>query len=93
MAQLAPKSLTLSQCDRQELEKLLNQRSTAQQVALRAKIILLADKGSNNREIGRALNISRYMARRWRNRWLELSESCVPVIERLKDSERSGTPA
>lgn len=93
MAQLAPKSLTLSQCDRQELEKLLSQRSTAQQVALRAKIILLADKGSNNREIGRALNISRYMARRWRNRWLELSESCVPVIERLKDSERSGTPA
>lgn len=59
----APKSLTLSLCDRQELEKLLNKRSTAQQVALRAKIILLADKGSNNREIGRALNISRYMAR------------------------------
>ncbi|NEU73402.1 hypothetical protein PI95_012700 [Hassallia byssoidea VB512170] len=35
-------------------------------MALRAKIILLADKGSNNREIGRELNISRYMARRWR---------------------------
>ena len=63
MAQLAPKSLTLSLCDRQELEKLLNQRSTPQQIALRAHIILLADKGFNNRGIGRELNISRYMAR------------------------------
>ncbi len=71
VAQLAPKSLTLNECDREELEKLLNRRSTSQQIAQRAKIILLADKGSNNREIGRELNISRYMARRWRNRWLE----------------------
>ena len=93
MARLAPKSLNLIECDRQELEKLLNRHSAPQQIALRAKIILLADKGCNNREIGRELNISRYMARRWRNRWLELTELCVPVIERLKDNERSGTPA
>lgn len=93
MGQLAPKSLTLSECDREELEKLLNRRSTPQQIALRAKIILLADKGSNNRDIGRELNISRYMARRWRNRWLELSEQAIPVIERLQDGERSGVPA
>ncbi len=81
------------QAGREELEKLLNRRSTPQQIALRAKIILLADKGSNNRDIGRALNISRYMARRWRNRWLELSERAIPVIERLQDGERSGVPA
>ena len=93
MGQLAPKSLTLSECDRLELEKLLNRRNTPQQIALRAKIILLADKGNNNREIGWELNISRFMARRWRNRWLELSERSTPVIERLHDSERSGTPA
>ena len=93
MAQLAPKSLTLSQCEREELEKLLNRRSTPQQIVLRAKIILLADEGSNNREIGRELNISRDMARRWRNRWLELRERSLPVIERLQDGERSGVPA
>ncbi|MEM6754654.1 MAG: helix-turn-helix domain-containing protein [Cyanobacteria bacterium P01_C01_bin.38] len=93
MARLAPKSLSLTLSDRQELEKLINRCNTPQQVALRAKIILLANEGSNNREIGRELNVSRYMARRWRNRWLELSERSVPVIERLKDSERSGTPA
>ena len=70
MAPLAPKSLTLSECERQELEKLLNGRSTPQLLALRAKIILLAALGHNNREIGRELNVSRFMARRWRNRWL-----------------------
>ena len=93
MASLAPKSLTLSECERQDLEKLLNRRSTAQQIALRAQIILLADQGNNNREIGRELNVSRFMARRWRNRWRELRERSIPVIERLKDQERSGTPA
>jgi len=30
---------------------------------------------------------------RWRNRWLELSERELPVIERLQDEERSGAPA
>ncbi|MGK7875757.1 MAG: helix-turn-helix domain-containing protein [Xenococcaceae cyanobacterium] len=93
MAPLAPKSLTLSECERQELEKLLNRRSTPQQIALRAKIILLADQGNNNREIGRELNVSRFMGSRWRNRWLELSERSIPIRERLKDQERSGTPA
>lgn len=93
MARLAPKSLTLREGEREELEKLLNRHSTAQQIALRAKIILLAAQGKNNREIGRQLNISRFMARRWRNRWLELSKRSIPVRERLQDKERSGTPA
>lgn len=93
MARLAPKFLTLTEGERSELEKWLNRRSIPQQIALRAKIILLADKGNNNREIGRELNISRFMARRWRNRWLELSERSIPVIERLQDEERSGKPA
>ncbi|MGI8501834.1 MAG: helix-turn-helix domain-containing protein, partial [Hassallia sp.] len=75
------------------LEKLLNRHSTPEQIALRAKIILMADKGNNNREIGRELNISRFMARRWRLRWLDISERKLPVIERLQDKERSGVPA
>lgn len=57
------------------------------------QIILLADEGKNNREIGRLLNISRFMARRWQLRWLELSERSLPVVERLQNGERSGTPA
>lgn len=51
---------------------------------------MLADKGQNHREIARHLNISRDMARLWRNRWLELSVKNIPVVERLADAPRPG---
>ena len=54
---------------------------------------MLADEGQNHREIARALNISRDMARLWRNRWVELSQKDIPVAERLADAERPGGPA
>ena len=38
------------------------------------------------------LNISRDMARVWRNRWLELSEKNMSVVERLTDAPRPGGP-
>ena len=59
---------------------------------MRASIILLADEGQNHREIACALNISRDMARLWRNRWLELSVKNIPAFERLADAERPGGP-
>ena len=93
MAQLAPKTLKLRECERNELQQLVNRHNTPQQIALRARIILLADEDKNNRDIARALNISRDMARTWRNRWLELTARELPVVERLLDSERSGAPA
>lgn len=89
----APKALQLDKSERQQLQQLVNRHSTPQQIALRACIILLADEGRNHREIGRELNISRDMARAWRDRWLTLSEKDVGVAERLQDAERSGAPA
>lgn len=77
----------VSNCNRR-----VNRHSTAQQIALRASIILLADEGQNHREIARVLNISRDMARLWRNRWRELRAKDVPVVERLADAERPGGP-
>jgi len=70
---------------------LVNRYSTSQQIATRARIILLAD-GQNHRQIARELDISRDMARTWRHRWLELQERELPPSERLQD-ERSGAPA
>ncbi len=63
MPRLAPKPVELDNEDRQELEKILARHSTSQQVAKRAKIILLASQGKNNRTIARELDISRKMAR------------------------------
>ena len=71
----------------------MRRHSTPQQIALRAEIILLADLGHNHREIARILNISRDMARLWRERWLASSKKEIPVVERLQDAERPGAPA
>ena len=92
MARLAPAPLRLSDPEREDLYTLLNRHSTAQQIALRGRIILLADEGKNHREIARALNISRDMARLWRHRWLALAPTEMPVADRLADAERPGGP-
>jgi putative transposase len=91
MPKSAPKSVHLIEDERKQLQQLVNRHTTPQQISLRASIILLADDGLNNREIGRTLKISRDMARMWRERWLESSN--IPVLERLQDLERSGAPA
>jgi len=88
-----PKPLQLDEMERQQLQQIVNRHSTPQQIALRAEIILLADFGHNHREIARSLNISRDMARLWRERWLASSEKDIPVVERLQDAERRGAPA
>ena len=63
MPKLAPTPLQLSETQREQLQQLVNRHSTPQQIALRARIILLADEGGNHREIARHLKISRDMAR------------------------------
>jgi putative transposase len=93
MARLAPKPLHLTDFEREQLTQIVNRHSTPQQIAFRASIILLADQGQNHQQIATSLNISRDMARLWRNRWLALSPQQKTVLERLSDAERSGTPA
>lgn len=90
---LAPKPLKLAADEREQLQQLVKGHNTAQQLALRARIILLADEGKNHREIARALQISHQMARLWRTRWLATQSSERSVVERLQDEERSGVPA
>jgi putative transposase len=89
---LAPKPVKLENDEEQELEKILARYSTSQQIAKRAKIILMASQGKNHRQIARELSISREMARLWRERWLTLKQEEVPVQERLWDAERPGVP-
>ena len=93
MARLTPKILNLSDGDRHELQQLINRHNTPQQIALRAKIILMASVGQNHREIGRSLNINRQMARLWRNRWLETEGKELSIFQKLQDAERVGAPA
>lgn len=84
--------MQLTQVEQQQLQQLVNRHNTPQQIALRAKIILLASNGQNHSQIARALKMSRDLARLWRNRWLELSVKNIPVVERLADAQRPGGP-
>ena len=93
MPRLAPKPLKLATDEREQLQQLIKGHNTAQQLALRARIIVLADEGKNHREIARSLQISHQMARLWRARWLTEQSRAMSVVERLQDEERSGAPA
>lgn len=92
VARLAPKILNLSDSGREQLQKLINRHNTPQQIAIRAKIILMASEGQNHRQIARNLDINRQMARLWRNRWLESEGKELSIVQRLQDQERVGTP-
>ena len=93
MARLAATPITLSETEQTELEYLVRRRSTPQQIALRAKIILKAGQGKGHGDIARELEISKEMSRRWRGRWLELSQRPGAVEDRLQDAPRPGAPA
>ena len=90
-----PPKIELTAAQRQGLEELVRRHLTPQQIALRARIILIADEGENNSQIARQLGISLDMVRLWRNRWLGLqpvSLEDLSVEDRLYDAPRPGAP-
>jgi putative transposase len=82
--------------ERAELERLVRRHTTGQQLAERARIVLLLAKGLNNSEVARAVAVDVDTVRKWRTRWRQVR--AVPLAEvnvaaRLADAPRSGTPA
>jgi putative transposase len=82
--------LVLSEVEREELDRLVRAHSTPQQLALRARIILLAADGIGNRDSARRLGITVQTVRCWRRRWS--GEPDLALAERLADAPRPGTP-
>jgi putative transposase len=90
-----PSAINLNDVERQELELLVRRYTTGQQKVIRARIVLLAAMGKNNREIANELEVSLDTARLWRQRWLDLqplSFDDLSVEERLNDLPRPGAP-
>jgi len=90
-----PPVVTLTAVERAELEALVRAHQTAQQVALRARMLLAAADGGNNAQIARRLGLEADTVRLWRTRWLGLG--AIPlaelgVAERLADAPRPGGP-
>ena len=91
-----PPRISLTEAERQGLKKISQRYSTSQQLALRARIILLAAEGKNQAEIAKELKVSLDMARLWRQRWLALQPIALKDLsweERLEDLPRPGAPA
>jgi putative transposase len=90
-----PPAITLTEVERQELQRLIKRHTTPQQIALRARLILAAADGLNNAQVAHQEAVSVDTARHWRTRWLEWRSVALlelSVKERLADAPRSGKP-
>ena len=88
-----PDPLSLTEVERNALERLVRRPSTSQQLALRGRIILEANASKNNSQIARELGVSVETVRAWRKRWLALQPVALAdlsVQERLSDVPRPG---
>lgn len=83
--------IILTDTERCELERLVSAHSTSQQMALRARMILLASDGRGVCETATALGVWRKGVSRQRARWL--AQANEPIAVRLSDAPRSGAPA
>ena len=78
--------VVLSAEEREALELLTRRRSTAQALALRARIVLACAEGLSNSEVARLVGASRPTVTTWRSRFL------VDRVDGLFDEPRPGRP-
>src|SRR6266699_6565701 len=79
-------ALELSENEREELRSLAARRSTAQALALRARIVLACAAGRQNKEVAARLQVDRATVGKWRRRFVEHR------LDGLRDEPRSGAP-
>jgi putative transposase len=82
--------------ERAGLERLVRRHTTGQQLAERARIVLLAADGLSNSEVARTIGVHLDTVRKWRRRWCAVravAEAEVSLTARLADGPRTGTPA
>lgn len=88
--------VVLKQEERAALLRLTRRHSSAQQLVLRARVVLEASEGKSNAAIARELSTSVETVRVWRGRWVaqqEIEPTDRAVEERLADAPRPGAPA
>src|SRR4051794_18012066 len=79
-------AVKLSDDERAQLEAWTRRRTSAQALALRARIVLLAAEGLKNTEIAERLEVTRPVVTKWRNRFAEHR------LDGLSDEPRPGQP-
>ena len=78
--------LVLTATERAELERLVRRRKTAQDLALRARIVLRCAGGATNQAVAGEVGACAHTVGKWRERFAEHR------LEGLRDAPRSGAP-
>lgn len=79
--------LELSEAERDQLARWIRRRKSAQDLALRSRIVLECATGASNSEVSRRLQVSLPTVRKWRGRFLGKR------LDGLVDEPRPGRPA
>lgn len=79
-------ALEISEAERGELTSLASRRTTAQALALRARIVLRCAEGAQNKDVAAHLGVCENTVGKWRRRFAEYR------LDGLRDEPRSGTP-
>lgn len=86
MPRKSPYSLSITLKERRELEKVARQYTSPYYIVVRAKIVLMAAQGLENKEIGERLDLPRQIVSKWRKRFFE------ERLDGLFDRPRRGRP-
>jgi putative transposase len=88
-----PPQIVLSEEERLALKSLVRAQKTAQALARRARVVLLAELGYSNMDIARLVPMDEEAVGLWRRRWAGFAAvplETMSVVERLADAPRPG---
>ena len=86
MPQNSPFSVNLSAAEEHRLQRIARQYTSSYCDVMRAKVVLLAAQGLQNKQIGQRLDLARQIVSKWRKRFFE------ERLAGLEDRPRRGRP-
>ncbi len=87
MPRSSPFPIVLSPTEESELVQIARKYTSSYYYVIRAKIILMAAQGLDNKTIGEKLSLPRQIVSKWRKRFFEQR------LEGLEDRSRPGRPS
>ena len=86
MPRQSPYKIVLTQDERESLEAISRKYTSAYRDVIRAKIVLLAAEGLENKQIGERLDVHRQIVSKWRKRFFQ------ERVAGLEERSRRGRP-
>lgn len=87
MPKKSPFTILLTNYEKQKLEQLTTKYTSPYYIVVRAKLVLMAAQGIDNKTIGERLSLPRQIVSKWRKRFYERR------LDGLEDLPRIGRPS